>query len=570
MHSVLPLSFPDEPRGELDRAIAVLMTTAERVMTTQGRLRALLHAVQTVVGDIDLPTVLTRVVEAAVELVDAEYGAIGVVSPDGTSLDEFIHVGVDEDAAALIGHLPRGRGVLGALLADPRPIRMPHIGDDARAVGFPAHHPPMDSFLGVPVRVREEVFGNLYLTNRRGGVFSAEDEELLDALATTAGFAIQNARLFEEARLRERWMAAASQLSSALLSTPPHGAFDLIAGRVSDVSRAAVVAIVTASESEGEARVAAWRGPDEITIHPRVQTAQTFAAPALVDGERVVVRASEGTTDDPLRVNARDSAGSSVAVPLRSRLRSWGAIIVSRSPGEKAFSEVDAEVLANLALQASIALELADARAEQQRTILAEDRARIARDLHDHVIQQLFGAEMTLLSVAAALPEGSRRHQIQEATDHVDLAISQIRTIVFALSSKDATSVRHRIIDSVAAASGTLLRTPSIRFGGPVDHIVGGQLADDLVAAVTELLSNSIRHADADSISLEVTVGDDALSLVVVDDGKGMGDTSRRSGLKNLQDRAVAHGGTLQILSGPTGTRAHWSVLIGSESEVGA
>lgn len=160
----------------------------------QDRLRGLLRAVETVVGEIELPVVLRRVVEAAVDLVDAEYGALGIIAADRISLDQFIHVGLDADAADAMGHMPRGRGILGALIAHPQPIRLGHLGEDPRAAGFPAHHPRMDSFLGAPVRVRGEVFGNLYLTNARRGSFTAEDEELVRALASTAGFAIQNAR----------------------------------------------------------------------------------------------------------------------------------------------------------------------------------------------------------------------------------------------------------------------------------------------------------------------------------------------------------------------------------------
>ena len=207
-----PLSFPDRPRSELDRALHELVEHSADVMHTQGRLRALLRATQAVVEPIELSLVLERIVHAAVELVDAEYGALGVVADDGR-LEEFIHVGMPSEVVAAIGHLPEGRGVLGALIDDPRPIRLRHIGDDPRSVGFPPGHPPMNGFLGVPVRVREEVFGNLYLANPRGGEFTAEDEELVTALAATAGFAIANARLFDETRMRQLWTASSAQIA---------------------------------------------------------------------------------------------------------------------------------------------------------------------------------------------------------------------------------------------------------------------------------------------------------------------------------------------------------------------
>jgi len=224
-----PLSFPDQPRSELERALQDLVERAGDVMRTQGRLRALLRATQAVIEPIELPEVLERIVEAAVELVDAEYGALGVVSPDGGGLEEFIHVGVTPEQVTAIGHLPEGRGVLGALIDDPRPIRLHHIADDPRSVGFPAGHPPMDGFLGVPVRVRDDVFGNLYLANPRSGEFSPEDEELVTALAATAGSAIANARLFGETRMRQLWTDSAAQITAALLDTAGTDALPMLA-----------------------------------------------------------------------------------------------------------------------------------------------------------------------------------------------------------------------------------------------------------------------------------------------------------------------------------------------------
>ncbi|HAM25798.1 MAG TPA: hypothetical protein DCP11_03615, partial [Microbacteriaceae bacterium] len=196
------LTFPDEPRAELDRALSELVARAQEVLTTQGRLRALLRANQAVVEQLDLPVVLRRIVESAVGLVGAQYGALGVIAPQG-GLEQFINVGMTPDEVTAIGHLPEGHGLLGALIDNPRPIRLQHLSEDPRAAGFPAEHPAMDSFLGVPVRVRDEVYGNLYLTNQSSGGFSKEDEELVTALAATAGFAIDNARLFAETRRRQ-------------------------------------------------------------------------------------------------------------------------------------------------------------------------------------------------------------------------------------------------------------------------------------------------------------------------------------------------------------------------------
>jgi GAF domain-containing protein len=211
------LGFPDAARARLDESIATLVADAQRVLGSQGRLRSLLDANRLVAEQIELPVVLRTIVEAATSLVGAQYGAIGVIAPDGT-LEQFIHVGMTDDVVALIGTLPEGHGILGALIEEQEPIRLENLSDDPRSIGFPTAHPAMQSFLGVPVRVRGEVYGNLYLSQRSGGAFSHEDEELLVALAGTAGAAIDHARLFDESQRRQRWSAASAQVTSALLS----------------------------------------------------------------------------------------------------------------------------------------------------------------------------------------------------------------------------------------------------------------------------------------------------------------------------------------------------------------
>jgi GAF domain-containing protein len=193
------------PRLELDQLLTQLIDHAQDVVAARDRLRGLLRANRLIIGDLALPVVLRRIAEGARDLVQARYAALGVLGPDG-GLEQFIHVGVDEETVARIGHLPEGKGLLGALIDEPHPIRLANLADDPRSVGFPEGHPPMNSFLGVPIRIRDEVYGNLYLTEREGGPFTAEDEELVAALAATAASAIDNARLYAEAGRRQRWL----------------------------------------------------------------------------------------------------------------------------------------------------------------------------------------------------------------------------------------------------------------------------------------------------------------------------------------------------------------------------
>lgn len=566
------LSFPDAPRVELDEAIAELIAQAERVRSSQGRLRGLLRAVETMVGEIELPVVLRRVVEAAVELVDAEFGALGVIGADRSSLDQFIHVGLAAGDAAAIGHLPRGHGVLGALIANPEPIRLVHLDADPRAAGFPSHHPRMDSFLGVPITVRGDVFGNIYLTNARRGSFSAEDEELLRALASTAGFVIQNARLFDEARTRAAWMTATAELSAAILSTPPDKVFDLIAGRVVDLSAGTRVTIVVPTDEVDVLRVAAARGPHELDLLGTTSIdSGSIAARAMEDGGvRVATAPHVSSRPDPTLLTVDQETGPAMAAPMRTRQRTWGALTVARAPGEREFTALELEVLGDLSSQASIALELSRARSEQHKAILSDERARIARDLHDHVIQQIFGSGLTLQSVALTLDDPRDRSRVDQVIGQLDDAIAQIRTVIFAISTRDGSSLRHRLIDVVAELSGALRRPPALRFAGPVDNTITGPLAEDVVGVARELLSNSVRHARAHTISLDVGVTEREVSIIVTDDGTGIR-SDRRSGLHNLAERAGARGGALTLDTGPDGTRVQWRVpLDGHDTEESA
>ncbi|HET8895674.1 MAG TPA: GAF domain-containing protein, partial [Protaetiibacter sp.] len=220
----------------------------------EPRLRRLLDAVSHVVGELDLAHVLERIVAAAVELVDARWGALGVISPDGR-LDEIVHVGMTPAEVRAIGHLPDGHGLLGAAIDTGDAIRLPHLADDPRSVGFPAHHPRMDAFLAVPIRVRDRVFGSLYLTNHDGGpAFSADDQQLVGSLAAVAAIAIENARLFDEQVRRERWSTALAEVSAALLSEDTVDVLAVLAERVSSVIDSELVCVIVAdgTDDDGE------------------------------------------------------------------------------------------------------------------------------------------------------------------------------------------------------------------------------------------------------------------------------------------------------------------------------
>ena len=553
-------TFPDEPRGELDLAIDELVARARDVLKIQGRLRSLLRANQAVIENLDLPAVLRRIVAAAIDLVGAEYGALGVVAPDGT-LEQFINVGLSEHEIEMIGHLPEGHGLLGALIDDPRPIRIEQISDDPRSVGFPKHHPAMGSFLGVPIRVRDEVYGNLYLSNQSSGRFSSEDEQLVIALAATAGVAIENARLFEETRRRQAWSAASAEFTSALLSAEQGSAISTLAGQVQELADADVVWLLLPTSTPTVLVAATARGIDEEQIQGQHMTVAGSIITSVLEGKQPS-QIDDGSETE-IRLSGDRQLGSVMAVPMIVGGMTQGVLLMGRLKGRTRFAVSDLEMAADFAGQASVAMELSAARADQQRVALLEDRGRIARDLHDHVIQQLFGTGLELQSIASGLPPGAVSQRISQSVENLDASISQIRTVIFALSAHTDDSrntVRHWLIDLANELAPGLSGTPSVSFSGPVDLVVVDDLADDVVAVTREALTNVIKHAEATNTAVSLTVADDQVMLEIVDDGKGANGSQRRSGISNLEHRAASRGGEFRFDSTELGSRVSWRV----------
>ncbi len=554
------LAFPDEPRSELERTIEELVERAQRVLATQGRLRSLLRASRAVVQQLDIETVLERIVEAAVELVDAEYGALGVIAPDG-HLERFIHIGMPESEVRLMAHLPEGHGLLGAVVEEGRPIRLDRIEGDPRSAGFPAHHPHMDGFLGVPVRVRDQVFGNLYLTNPRRGAFTQEDEELVTSLAATAGIAIENARLYDESRRRQRWSAALAEVTAALLSEDAEESVDslgVVADRVAALVDASLVCLVTPLEDGAELlRVGVARGEGAEQVLGRV-----FEPHGTIVGQAWELgRAVASETGSPADLDWVPALGPVVGVPLTGFGQRLGVLALARPVGAPRFSDADLDMASEFASQASVAIELARARADSSQLQLVEDRSRIARDLHDRVIQRLFAAGLTLQGIAGTL-RAPAQERVLEQVDAIDTAISEIRTAVFALTTRGPAraSLRHRVLDVVSELGEALPSPPRVTFSGPVDLLVRDGLAEDVVAVVRESLSNVARHARAQHCEVDVAV-DDAVVVTITDDGVGAHGSTRSSGTANLAVRARERGGTYEIGTGASGrgTRVRWS-----------
>ncbi len=561
------LSFPDGPKLELDQLIDQLVERARGVQHAQGRLRGLLRATEIVTGELGLETVLRHIVQAACALAGARYGALGVIAHDG-GLEQFIHVGIDDELVDAIGHLPEGKGLLGALITDPHPIRLARISDDGRSSGFPANHPPMSSFLGVPVRVRGEVFGNLYLTESAAGQFTDEDEELVRSLAVTAGTAISNARLYSESRLQQRWLSASVEISAQLLTSAGEDPLRMIARRAGEIAEADVVtvALLTADAAEVMIEVAVGDSAQEL-LGQKFHLDDTLAGKAIQDGAPLLLRSASDSADRTSTLESVFEPGPVMVVPLVGTGKVLGALTMARAVGKSAFSPADLSMAAGFANHASLAIELAAARADQQRMVLFEDRDRIARDLHDHVIQQLFAIGLSLEGVAAVV--GANEGVAQKLRDRVsdiDRTIRQIRTSIFELRGpldSGPDGLRSRVLEIAGDVSVALGFTPGVAFAGSVDLLVGAALADDIAACVREALTNVAKHAQASTASVDVAVDAHEVTVEVNDNGVGIGDNGRSSGLTNLKIRAEQRHGTLELSRIPTGgTKLSWKAPI--------
>jgi signal transduction histidine kinase len=549
------------PAGlRLDELLTELQDRLTEITNTRDRLQGLLKAVVAVGTGLELESTLQRIVQTAVELVDASYGALGVVSEEG--LSSFVYVGIDQETRDRMGHLPEGKGLLGHLIEHPYPIRLPDLTRHPSSVGFPAHHPPMRSFLGTPIRLRDVVFGNLYLTEKKGEAeFTADDVVVLEALAAAAGVAVENARLFEEARLRERWQQASGAVNSLLLGgASTEDALDLIVRRTRELSGSDSALILIADGDSLVVRAAAGRRGEQLIGSAMPASEPTFAA---VLTERTPTAFANFTQ---LGENAAvlGEFGPAHAVPLGPpATTSTGLLLALRNKGGDQFGQEQLSLLASFADQASLALELADKQRQQRMLDLLADRDRIAGDLHDHVIQRLFAAGMSLQGVVRRISDPSARGRVTRVVGQLDETVREIRTSIFDLQTvheADEGSLRRRMLDVVAESSSGSGLSPSVRISGVVDSLVPETLAEHTLAALREGICNAVRHARATSIVVTVEAGDD-LVVDVADDGVGMPAGVARSGLVNLERRALTCGGGCVISSRPAGgTRLTWRV----------
>jgi signal transduction histidine kinase len=560
------------PQLQLDELLAELQGRLQAVLATRDRMRGLLEAVVAIGSGLDLESTLRRIVETAVGLVDATYGALGVIGDD-KRLAEFIPVGLTEDEIGRIHHWPEGRGLLGLLIDDPRPLRLGDMAAHQASSGFPDGHPPMRSFLGVPVRVRDEVFGNLYLTNKRaGGEFTEDDEAVLVALGAAAGVAVENARLYEAARRQQRWIQASAEVTTRLLSgTEPGEVLADVTRQARELS-GADLAVLALPDDSGRRMTVSYADGDgaDATRGLVLPAAQSLSGQVLATGEPMT--SADFAHDERAAQVARGAMsqiGPAIVFPLGAPGNVRGVLTVGRRHGAPSFPEAQADVVASFAAQAGIALELAATRAEAERLSVFEDRERIAHDLHDLVIQRLYATGMSLQGTMPMITRPEVASRITNAVDAMDETIKEIRAAIFSLQARGTDTrpdLRADILTVVDEMTPLLGFAPSLRLGTGLGGGISPEVSEQVTAALREALSNAARHAQASQVDVTVDVDEDGmLSIQVTDNGIGIPADGRRSGLNNLARRAEKLGGKLQLDPADPdaprpGTRLEWRV----------
>ena len=520
------------------------------------RYAELLEAGLALAAELSLPAVLQRIVELAAEITSARYGALGVLGPDGF-IHDFITTGVSEHQRRAIGAPPVGRGILGVLIRDARPLRLADLTKDPRSVGFPPHHPTMRSFLGVPVVARGLVYGNLYLTEKQGAAeFTAEDERMLQILAAQAGIAIDNARLYEEARRRAQRLEALREVTTAIIEGAGlQEALELVARRALELADADLTSVALPGDRPGELalQISSGRHADSLRgVHIPVErsvsgevlrTGKTIAVPDVATDTRVAHPA--------LR---EQGFGPALFVPLRAHSRTFGTLIVARLAGAPRFADADVELVEAFADQAAVAVEHARFREQLSRLAILEDRERIARELHDGAIQALFAVGMGLQGTALLVEDPAVAERIEKAVAELDRVISDLRGYIFQL--RPGLLADRQLAEALRQLASELEQRAGVTCVADIDEQLAGRLdyrAGDLVQLAREALSNVGRHAQATTCRLSLRREEGEAVLEVDDDGRGFdtGHTYPGQGLRNLRERAERLGGSLELASSP-------------------
>ena len=560
--------MPDRLPRRLQGLLKEFVSRAEELMRLQEHMNGLLAAVISIAEDLTLQSVLERVVRSARELVGARYSALAVISEDH-ALSDFVASGVD-DEAKLLGTLSMDEGVLAELIRDPKPMRLHSLHEHLVSEGIPEDHPATTTFLGVPIRVRDSVFGNLFLTGKDDGEdFTVEDEELAAAFAAAAGVAIQNARLFEESRRRQRWLEAGMDASTALIARGGMPSanlipfedldasedLDLVAERALRVSDSVLGVIARAEGDELHVRTAvgtlALAAGSQIEFSPALRSVDDKAGPIIIKDAAQVFGSA-----------VSDKLGCVLAVPLGHSGMGNRMLLLARASGSGPYPPSDLDSAAAFGSHVGLALDLNRANRQREEALLSFDRDRIAQDLHDLVIQRLFAAGLSVQNLRRFTTDPTAEARISKVTDELDETIRELRNTIYSLRTEESPeeSFSRTLLNTLQERLHNTGIRPRISVAGRID-VIPSHIARQILAVVTEAVSNAVRHSEANSVSVALTSEDGIVELIVEDDGQGFEAPARTSGLANIEHRATSLNGTSDVVSAPgQGTKVRWRV----------
>ncbi|WP_406829758.1 GAF domain-containing protein [Pedococcus sp. KACC 23699] len=557
------LDFPDVPRMDLERAIDQLTGHAQAVLHAQGRLRELLRANSTVAGDLSLPVVLRRSVSAARDLIGARHAALVLVGRDGASGD-VIHDGMDPELVHWISSLPGG----GRVDVAGRPTRLTDP-EDVRAQSPPGPLPGEDALLMVPVRERSAVFGRLYLVESTRGGFTTEDQQLVTAFAFAAGTAIENARLFQQAEMNRRWLAASTEITQKLFAAATERPLDPVL-RLAAQGAEADLANLALEAPEGS--TSAWTVHAATGLLADAVVGQPIGAASAV--QQVIESGKPLLLDDYMSHVGDDGVygvsdagvaiGSVVCAPLLAGEHVVGVLSVGRLAGRGSFTEADMDQLGVFAGHAGLALDLGRARVARESLDRMQDHDRIAADLHEHVISELFAVGMGMQGLVSLLPRREQQLRVLGYVDAIDSTIRRIRSTVFQLQDvrhPASSGLRATLLASLQDHIPALGFCPTVEFTGRTESIRNG-LAEDVSAVVRESLVHMAAHAHATRAQIHVDAHE-VVTVEVTDDGSHAAAAVPSDALTDLRHRAEVRDGRLDISSSPDGgTCLRWTARV--------
>ncbi|APE19045.1 histidine kinase [Mycobacterium sp. WY10] len=561
------LQFGRERSGDVRR----IHDQLDELAADRDQMGLLLQLAIEISSDLELDPTLHRIISAALTLTGARYGAIGVWGSDGL-LTSFVHDGMDDESVERIGHLPVGKGILGELRERTELLRLDDLTQHPASAGFPDGHPPMRAFLGIPIRIREQVFGSLYVADDRvGHSFSESDEVTAQALASVAAVAIDNARLFEVTRIAALWTSASREITAAILSDGKHfRPLQLIAERVCELTEAEQAIVLFPEDADQPAdevdtlvvSAAVGRYADEV-LGQRIPVEGSTSGSVFRSGEPLITE----TFRKPIQAFTDVGERPAVVAPLCADGQSLGVLVVARSVNAPRFGTEYLNLVGDFAGHAAIALTIDRARHYAAELALLGDRERIAHDLHDQVIQRVFAVGLDLQGAIARIREPELAQRLSRSVDELQAVITEIRSTIFNLQhpadSGEGLAARiHTVFDQLTSNRDV---AATLNLTGPLS-IIAPELAAHTEAVVTEAVSNAVRHSGADKITVSIAVGDD-LSIVVTDDGSGIpADNKRSSGLRNLARRAESVGGVFQLSDVESGgTQLIWRAPLTAE-----